>query len=215
MEKINFDQLDALAADWMLQRKAHLQREKGFIYRHCKRVSVSILQLRRHTTGDAGHDTALRVAAMFHDIGKGIEPHEETGAAIVQSMLSPHLPPALLTEVVHLIRSHKAYAISDPWAHLLQDADILDHFGTIEIGLSFQYSAYNEKGMPETLDWYERHYDRELERIRALLHHRVSQEILDEKAAYTRAFAARLASEMAGDYPSLAHPITPGSESRA
>lgn len=199
---IDWQALEALAEKTMAKRKAHLTRERGFIWRHCKRTAVGVLQLRERVTDDASHDDALRVAAMFHDIGKGIEPHERSGAVLCRELLADLVPPALLEEAVGLIAAHKDHQSTDPWARLLQDADIIDHFGTVEVGISFQYGAFSagEPGMDTTLAWYQDDYMPYVERTRRQLYYDAARAIFDEKVAYTLAFAQRLAVEMAGGY---------------
>ncbi len=197
---VDFDALDALAASLMEGRKAHPLREAGFIYWHGKRTAVSVLALRKKVTDDSTHDDALRMAAMFHDVGKGIEPHAASGAALAAEFLKPHLTPEMLTEVAMLIREHTNHQSRDLFAQILQDADALDHFGAIEIGLSFQYGAYSEEGMRATLAWYRDEYDPYIERTHKRLNLDISHKILDEKAAFTRAFVKRLEAEWAGEY---------------
>lgn len=197
---MDFEALDALASQLMRQRKAHLLRERGFIYRHGQRVAASVITLRQRVTEDDSHDEVLSAAALFHDVGKGIEPHERTGAALAQTLLAPYMTEAELEEVVFLIGAHKSSGIDSLWARLLMDADFLDHFGAVEIGLSFQYGAYLEEGMATTLDWYQTGFDQHAAHVRALLHFDVSRAVFDEKVEYCHAFARRLATEMAGGF---------------
>lgn len=200
MRVIDYARLDGLAADLMSTRKAYPMRERGYVYRHCKRVAVGVIALRHMALSDASHDDALRIAAMFHDVGKGIEPHEQTGAAIAREVLGPILDPTLLEQVIALIAGHRKHATGGLWVKLLQDADILDHFGTIEVGMNFQHGAFSEEGMPHTLDYYQRELDRHAAQERALLHFNFSRDIFDEKVAFSRAFADRLAIELSGRY---------------
>jgi uncharacterized protein len=93
---IDWQALDALAQKQMAQRKAHPMRETGFIYRHGRRVAASVCRLRARITDDASHDEALRIAGLFHDIGKGIEPHARSGAVLARDLLAEHLPDDLL-----------------------------------------------------------------------------------------------------------------------
>jgi hypothetical protein len=103
---IDWQALDALAQKQMAHRKAHPMRETGFIYRHGRRVAASVCHLRARVTDDASHDDALRIAGLFHDIGKGIEPHARSGALLARDLLAEYLPKALLDEVVALIANH-------------------------------------------------------------------------------------------------------------
>lgn len=197
---IDYERLDEMAAGLMKERKAHLGREVGFIYRHGRRTAVGAVELRGRVTDDAGHDDALRVAAMFHDVGKGIEPHARTGALITRDALNGLLPPALLEEVVFLIGEHKNRASENLWARLLQDADMLDHFGTIEVCLSFQYGMESGDGLDSSLNWYQEHFRPYAARVRKRLHTHAALFVFDEKVAFTEAFVKRLLVEAAGAY---------------
>lgn len=200
MRVIDYGVLDALAAKWMRERKAHLLREKGFIYKHGKRVSLSVLELRRQVTGDESHDDALRIAAMFHDIGKGIEPHNITASALIHTLLSEHLPGELLEEVAWLAENHVRREITHLFANLLQDADTLDHFGTIDVLTTVQYAAYTEGGIETVLSWYREGFEEMMSECRETLHFDVSRAIFDEKAHYSREFGRRLVIEAEGRY---------------
>ena len=85
---MDFARLNALAEGWMRTRQAHLERERGSVYFHGQRVAKGVLELRRRVTEDASHDEILRAAAIFHDIGKGIEPHAQSGAALVCAVVA-------------------------------------------------------------------------------------------------------------------------------
>lgn len=194
-------QIQALARSLMGERKAHPLRERGFILRHGQRTARGVLALRAQLTDDASHDEALRVAALFHDVGKGIEPHARYGAALAREALQALLPAGMLEEVCALIAAHCDRRAENFWAQVLQDADILDHFGSVEIGLSFQYGAYTEGGMDETLQWYRTEFAAYAAHVRERLHFDPSRAVFDEKIAFTLAFVRRLACEAAGDYP--------------
>ncbi len=199
---IDYDALDALARKLMARRKAHPMRETGFIYKHGKRVARSVILLReRLFPEDALHDDALRIAAMFHDIGKGIEPHNVSGEALVRAMLAGLVPETLLQDVARLIAAHTRHdGPHTPDEMLLMDADVLDHFGAVEIALSAQYGAYDEKGVETMLEWYQEQYPPYCARTRERLHFDLTKAIFDEKAAYAQAYAERLAREAAGEY---------------
>lgn len=86
---MNFERLEALAEKTMGKRKSHIEREIGAVYFHGKRVAVGVLQLREKLfSEDGSHDEILRCAGLFHDIGKGIEPHPQTGALLVRKLLN-------------------------------------------------------------------------------------------------------------------------------
>ncbi len=197
---VDYAALDARAQALMARRKAHPMRETGFIYKHGKRAAVGVIELRKRITGDSSHDDALRVAAMFHDIGKGIEPHAVSGEALMRAMLADLIPADLLEEAAHLIGLHNAHGTQDPWARILMDADILDHFGALEVCMSFQYGAYDEKGLDTSLEWYRDGFFPYCDRTRKKLFHGEARTIFDEKVAFARAFLARLEIEATGAF---------------
>lgn len=201
---MDFVQLDALAKQYMGRRKSHLEREIGHVYFHGKRVSHSVVLLREKLfPEDSSHDEILRCAGLFHDLGKGIEPHDRTGAALVRELLREELTASELEEVCGLILAHNdRQPDSDqysPWVKLLQDADLLDHFGSQGLWLSFIYYAYaGQKGMEELVQFYETEWEKPVPRYRALLNFDFSREILDEKLDYERAVIRRLRLEGEG-----------------
>lgn len=85
---MNLDRISEIALNTMSQRKSHLQRETGFVYYHCQRVAKIALSLRKELFPDEGTmDDIMYVASIFHDVTKGIEPHQETGSVLVKSLL--------------------------------------------------------------------------------------------------------------------------------
>ena len=200
---IDYEAMDRLAAGWMKERKAHLSREKGFIYKHGKRVAHSVIVLRKQVLAEDTQDDALRLAAMFHDIGKGIEPHGESGAVLVRTLLAPYAPVSLVEKVAYYVQEHDRFESDDPFVCLLRDADIMDHFGAVEIIMSGQYGAYTERGIEDTLDWYREGYLAYAERTRKRIHFEISKQIYAEKVKATQEFMERLEIESRGDYPFL------------
>lgn len=62
-------------------------------------------------------------AAMFHDVGKGIGEHGQTGAEMVRFLLKDELTPGEIDEVARLVYAHNHRAPGtgkwDLWAQLL------------------------------------------------------------------------------------------------
>lgn len=206
---MDFERLEALAQKHMGHRKSHREREIGHVYFHGKRVANSVLLLREKLfPGDSSHDETLRCAGLFHDLGKGIEPHDRTGALLVRELLREELTAPELKEVCGLILAHDnrrpGSDIHSPWEKLLQDADLLDHFGTQGLWLSFTYYAYmGQKGMDELPGFYETEWEKVVSRNRAALNFEISREIYDEKIEYERSVIRRLKQENEGRFVSL------------
>ena len=202
---MDFARLNALAEGWMRTRQAHLERERGSVYFHGQRVAKGVLELRRRVTEDASHDEILRAAAIFHDIGKGIEPHAQSGAALVCGLLREEIAPQALAEIARLIAAHcdrrPREDAHDVWARLLQDADLLDHFGSYGIWMLSMNAANLSHGSIEALnEFYQNQYGEYIRKNRALLNFAQSLAVFDEKDAFVRQFASRLRVESAGGY---------------
>lgn len=203
---MDFKRLEALAEQTMAHRKFHLEREIGHVYFHGKRVANSVLLLRKTIfPEDASHDDVLRCAGLFHDIGKGINPHARTGALLVRELLQGEMTAAELDEVCELISVHDdRHPDSDlhsSWAKLLQDADLLDHFGIQGLWLSFTYYAYTgQQGMGKLPEFYETDWKETIKKNRAMIHFDVSKAIFDEKTEYEYSVIRRLTLEAEGRY---------------
>ena len=201
---MDFDALERLAERLMAKRKPHAQRERGSVYYHGLRVSKGVIQLRKMVTSDNSHDRFLRAAALFHDVGKGMDPHASTGAAIMRDQLKGYMPQDEIDEVVRLIAAHDDRKPDsrkhDLPTRLLQDADLLDHYGTQEIFMCFSYSAVHERGMATALDFYRNDFKKIVNRHRKMLNFEESRRILDEKYRFQREFIKRLKVECEGGF---------------
>ncbi len=201
---MDYDALDHLAARLMAKRKPHAQRERGSIYFHGQRVAKGVIQLRKLVTSDNSYDPYLRVAGLFHDVGKGMEPHAHVGAVLMREMLKPYMAPDEVEEVVRLIGAHDDRKPDsdkhDLPTKLLQDADLLDHYGTAEIWMCFSYYATHELGVSEALEFYRSDYKKTVNRQRKLLNFEESRRIFEEKYRFQRDFIKRLKVEAEGGY---------------
>lgn len=201
---MDFEMLDRLAADLMVKRKAHLERELGSVYYHGKRTARLVLALReRVLPGDAQYDESLRLAAMFHDLGKGIEPHARYGAALFREAVRDLLPAEQVAQAARLIESHCDRRPDEPAhdlpARLLQDADLLDHLGVYEIWMNFNYNAHHGLSMEDALAYYQEHLEPFIARHRKMLNFPQSVRVYDDKCAFIRAFVRRMEVEARGE----------------
>jgi len=202
---MDFSALDALAATLMRGRKSHREREIGAVYDHGKRVSTGVISLRKAVTEDDSHDDLLRAAAMFHDVGKGIEPHAHSGSLLARDLLQGYAEADELEEIARLIAAHcdrhPSETKHDLWAKLLQDADLLDHYGTYDIWMCFCYYAYNgQEGIQKAVDFLKDELPQQAVKHKALLNFEISRKIFDEKLIFERSFTQRLAVEASGEY---------------
>lgn len=101
-------------------------------------------------------DDILFIGCLFHDIGKGKENHSEMGSAIVKELLKNECLDYEIDEIVNIVRLH-TYRIKknnyDEHIKIIQDADLLDHFGTMEIWMTFARFAYKEKTVLDLINF--------------------------------------------------------------
>lgn len=197
--------LDRVMRGYIGSRRSHPHREAGAAYRHGRRLMNGVIELRKRITDDASHDDALRVAALFHDIKKGEEPHGESGARIASELLRGRTELRVLREALTIIRLHDDMREErDIFLSIFRDADLLDHIGCYEIWMSFVHCFDTGRGMEDALnDWYLRKFDRSMEDLRRGLHFDESRRIFDDKVAFERAFRERLMREANGLYADI------------
>ncbi len=201
---MDFDRLDALAQKLMKKRKAHPMREPGSIYDHGQRVAKLVLTLRRSVVpDDDSMDDILRLAAMFHDVGKGIEPHAAFGAPIMLQAVRDIVSESEAREAARLIEAHcdrrPTEPVHDTWARLLQDADLLDHIGTYNIWMDIQYYAHSGGGVADEAEFLRENAGSYAAHHRTQLNFPVSVEIYDDRVGFYLEYARRFQAESRGE----------------
>jgi uncharacterized protein len=183
-------------------RKAHHHRETGFIYYHGARVAKLVINLRKRVLPeDNSKDEILQAAAYFHDVAKGIEPHSKYGAILVREMLKDLCTEEEVNQISRIIHCHAARkkANYNDYEMLLQDADLLDHFGTIELWMNFNYYAIEDENMNSSIDYYHTEFKDMAAKNRSLLNFEISKKIFDEKLEFVYDFVKRMEIENKGD----------------
>ena len=186
----------------MGKRYSHPDREPGYAFYHGQRVGKIALQLRELIfPGEEDFDDVILVGAWFHDVGKGIEPHWEYGALICEQLLCNYCAPLQLEQITEIVRGHTLRKQKEypHYVKLVQDADILDHFGSQEIWLNFWHSAYRRQALEHSLQFYSDHYVEHVEKVRGLLNYEQSVEYFDEKDSFVREFVERFRREGSGE----------------
>ena len=200
---MNLDRINEIAQNTMSHRKSHLRREKGFIYYHCQRVAKIALSLRQELFPDEDSmDDIIYAAAMFHDVTKGIEPHQETGAVLVRSLLRDECSSEQLECISGIIAFHNLRNNEELpfYIKLVQDADMLDHFGTMDIWMKFLYSAHGDESVWESVHfWESEEYLSYIKQSRSVLNYDRSKRIFDEKLQFVQQFQDRFAMECNGE----------------
>lgn len=202
---MDFEKLDKLAFKYMGQKKSHQAREMGAAYYHGRRVANGVIELRKRLFADDSMDDILRCAGMFHDIGKGIEPHSHTGAILVRELLKDELSESKLEQVCRLIAAHcdrQPQTDAHSWDEkLLQDADMLDHYGSQGIWMSVSYYAYTtQQEMDQVPAFYQRDFPDQIAKCRNLLNYDISKTIFNDKVSFEMQIAERMEIEKNGIY---------------
>lgn len=203
---MDFERLDSLAKKYMIKRKTHMEREIGDVYFHGKRVARSAVLLReRIFPGNADWDGILYCSGMFHDIGKGIEPHGHSGAVLVRDLLKEELTAIELDSVCTIIEAHNdrrpGTEIHTDMEKLIQDADLLDHYGSQGIWMSCNYYAYmGQQEMQQMPVFYFSEWEEQVKKQREYLNFDVSKAIFDEKVRYEWSAVKRMETEGKGEF---------------
>ncbi|MDF2985115.1 MAG: hypothetical protein K0R50_625 [Eubacterium sp.] len=200
---MNMEAIRELACKHLADRKAHREREKGFIFYHGERVGKIAVALREILLpGNSAKDEIMKAAAHFHDVAKGIEPHGEYGAVLVKEILKDHCSSHEIDEIAELIFYHQKRK-KDPdyseFIKIFQDADMLDHYGTIEIWMNFHYYAYMDQPIGESVKFYKEHFDQHAADMKNLLNFDVSLAIFEDKIRFIKSFADRMSCEANGE----------------
>lgn len=200
---MELNKINEIAYKSMGKRKSHLSREKGFIFYHCERVAKLSLNLRNSLfPEDNSKDDVIYVGALFHDVTKGIEPHNVTGAHLIHNLVKEHCTIQELEEISNIIQLHNQRNRYDLPYHvkIVQDADILDHFGSLEIWLKFMYSARNEENVFDAIKlWESEEHKQYIQKTRSALNYELSKEIFDQKIEFEKQFQNRFLLECNGE----------------
>lgn len=200
---MNLHKINEIALETMSKRKSHIRRERGFIYYHGQRVAKISINLRKKLyPEDSSMDDLIYVASLFHDVTKGIEPHHETGAHMVKLLLKDECSTEQLDIISNIILHHNNRGSDDlpHYIKIVQDADIIDHFGTAEVWLKFFHSAHTEESVLDALRYWESEdYSTYVKQSRAALNYDLSKKIFDRRVEFEQQFIDRFKSEVHGD----------------
>ena len=140
---MNLKQIEAIALAEMGTRQGLKTREPGWLFYHGLRTARIAGQLCDALGDDVNRDV-LFVGALFHDVGKGTDPHNEHGAELARRLLAAECSDAELAQICEIVRLHnqRRDARTHPASvRIVQDADNLDHVGPIVAWLAFYWSG--------------------------------------------------------------------------
>ena len=193
-----------VARSAMAGRRAHPDRERGYTFHHGLRTARMALQLHKQISKPLEvSEPLLFVAALFHDVGKGYEPHNRSGAVAIKRLLTEQLTPDEIKAAARIIREHNVRKKKRRcWtaSKIVQDADLLDHFGAHGVWLCLRCSAIQGRTDEQTLNAYNGpEYQACLAKARKSLNFQVSRLAFDGRVAIERQFMDRLAAETGGE----------------
>jgi uncharacterized protein len=195
------DELERIARTAMGEKVSMGDREPGYAFHHGLRTARLTVELHLALAEQLDADADLAFAgALFHDAGKGYKRHHEVGAAIAEELLSEHLSGQDARRVGRVVREHNQRdraAECLPESRLVQDADILDHVGAVQVWQSFYYSgARRETPQQAAAYYYGAENQRWLGSLDDLLNFEISRAILAERRALADAFYRRFVDEI-------------------
>ncbi len=197
---MEFELIKDIAVAEMKHKSSRPHKEKGNKYYHGQRVGNLVKQL-ANTTGYDVNTDVLVISAWFHDICNGEDNHEIAGATRTVELLKGCCDSHMLEDIYQLISVHDSRRNEklSVEAKILQDADLLDHFGCFEIWSAFQYAQKEQLSMTEIARLMKDSYHKDFEAERTLLHFEISKQIYDEKRRYVLGFITRLEGESQGN----------------
>ena len=188
---MDIKKIDQIAQESMAHRRPDKNREPGFILHHGRRTAQIALYLAEKIEVTAPRDI-LYTGALFHDVGKGTEPHDEFGARIVRDKLFEICQEDELNRICEIVRQHNQRgksAVYAPEIKLVQDADYLDHVGPLGPWLAFYRSGIHAETINSVLSFV--HSDERanfLALMRKGLNYDISVNIFDQRVDFEERF---------------------------
>ncbi len=195
---MQLDRIAEIAADYFKNKRSHVYKDIGNKYYHGIRTAELALDLRRRLfPDDASHDDVIRVASWFHDCQNGSDEHCEAGARYCEGALRGLCTESELRAICAIVRVHddRSHRVTyDVPTMLVQDADLLDHFGSYDVIMATLQCNYEDKPVAEVVRWL---YDRRkaVPQYSRELNFEISREIFLEKIEFMTMFADRMKSE--------------------
>ena len=203
-----------------MERADDSPMEPGYRLHHGERVGAIAAALAARVCPGEAPAEIYRVAGAVHDVGKagyrGPEPHGPRGARILRAEAAAWFSPDELDLVCLMVENHyqrplsrwydgKAKPVWPAPVLVLQDADLIDHFGANYFWIAFHHAvargetpaaflaAYHEPGARRGLGW--------VQDSRRSLNYEDSRRELDRRQRLAEAYYAELAIDLAGDLP--------------
>jgi len=180
---MDIEKISQIACDNMAHRKTHPSRELGFAYWHGQRTAKLAMQLcdRLNYLGDR---EVIYVAALFHDIAKGLKQHHVMGAHLTRELLKNVCSEDRLNQICAIIRNHidkgQLDRCDEP-SKIVQDVDVLDHVGVLEPWMAAFWAATHNENIDDILEYESKERVTHIARMRQKLNFHISKAIFDER----------------------------------
>jgi uncharacterized protein len=187
---VELNQIDQIARKAMLYRIDHPNREPGWLYHHGCRTGKVALWLADSLLEELDRDV-LYTGALFHDVGKGNEPHNEIGAEKTRELLDSLCTAGEIDAICELIQkhTHRRNADEKVAVKLVQDADLLDHIGPIGPWLAFYWSGSRGETIEDHRRFLGGDENREYRaKMRAMLNFDLSRQEFDRRIRFEDEF---------------------------
>ncbi len=159
-------------------------REPGWVLYHGQRTGKLAVLLAGKLKCQVDCDI-LYTAGLFHDIGKGNDLHNDVGAKLTRNLLSGIVTSSELDKICDVIRYHnqreKTDSFSD-YVKLVQDADLIDHVGLIDVWMAFYWSGHHGESIHDHIAYYQGQECRKWRAyMRSHLNYEVSEQMFEER----------------------------------
>ena len=199
---MNLSAIKLIVQAEMSDKRSAPHKEIGDKYTHGERTATLALWLRNILLQNENDiDNILTVAAWFHDIRNGMANHCVLGAEHTRELLAGHVTSAELEQICHIIAVHDDRSPDNNYTDIIkihQDADHLDHFGTLDIWRCVAHTTGKDETMQDALEFFHNVRPTEAIRWRSELHFDISKRIFDDRERYMKSFIERFTVEAAG-----------------
>ena len=192
----------------MMTGKPEPPCEPGYRLHHGQRVETLALEIAEREKLDVDR-AGLAMGALLHDVGKADcnkdESHAVKGAAIVREQFADLMDAAELEAVAQIVLHHydrpnsiwfegKEKPVWSQNTLLVQDADVLDHFGVPGLWLTLHWATHKQFTPSQTInEWFTSEYMCSWRReARRSLNFQTSRRLLELRIAQMDDFFRRL-----------------------
>ncbi len=204
--KRNYPKVDAKAREIMLPVKEK-HRPPGYRYYHGRRTARLALRLARDSDevemGEVDR-FVVKCGALLHDIAKGRKTgeHGEVGAEEVEHHFSHILGERDRASVRAVVNHHNKRHLDRDFCvetRLVQDADLIDHLGYMEVWLTGQWAAAEGEVVEGALENYLERFGHDWWEY-CLSHHNfdLSRRAMEKRLARFKGFVKVLRREVRG-----------------